>query len=106
MITAVDVPNVGSIHFHNIVATSNTDIATANQNARFPLADIPVTFQLDDIQTNFVMVSGRCCDLPRLQFTHQTISEKLTYFFVMNGSASCHPALSYLFYTGLTHKCF
>jgi len=51
-----DVPDVSSIHFHTINPSSNHASATQPANALFPLDDIPVTFQLDDIKTNFVMV--------------------------------------------------
>ncbi len=33
----------------------------ANSNEKFPLADIPVAFQLDDIQTNFASVRMSIC---------------------------------------------
>ena len=55
MMTCVDVPDVTSIHFHTIKPSSN--VSSSNGNDKFPLADIPVTFFLDDIQTNFVRVS-------------------------------------------------
>jgi len=51
-----DVPDVLSIHFHAITPSSNRASSTHPANPLFPLADIPVTFQLDDIKTNFVMV--------------------------------------------------
>ena len=58
MLTSVDVPDVGCIRFHPIQPSSNHDSSAANSNDAFPLADIPVPFQLDDIQTNFATVSG------------------------------------------------
>ena len=60
MITAVDVPDVGCIQFHNIVAACNVGDGD-KASSGFKLDDIPVHFQLDDIQTNFVMVGGCGC---------------------------------------------
>ena len=58
MITCVSVPDVKHIQFHHIQPSSNHEKSAANSNEKFPLADIPVLFQLDDIQTNFVTVSA------------------------------------------------
>ena len=57
MLTSVDVPDVGCIQFHPMKVSNNHDKDAANSNAGFPLAEIPVKFELDDIQTNFVSVS-------------------------------------------------
>ena len=54
MLTCVDVPDVGCIHFHKVQPSSNH--GNADVNKAFPLANIPFTFQLDDMQTNFVDV--------------------------------------------------
>jgi len=56
LLTMFDVPDVSSIHFHTVVLSSNHAVSTLPANPLFPLADIPVVFQLDDIKTNFVMV--------------------------------------------------
>ncbi len=56
MLVSVDVPDVGCIKFHKINPSANHDSAAANANENFPLADVPVAFQLDDIQTNFANV--------------------------------------------------
>ena len=56
MLTCVDVPDVGCIHFHPIKAHSNKNTSHGGGDAIFPLGDLPVTFELDDIQTNFVSV--------------------------------------------------
>jgi len=56
LLTLFDVPDVSSIHFHSIAPSSNHADSMQPANPLFPLADIPVTFQLDDIKTNFVMV--------------------------------------------------
>ena len=60
MLLCVDVPDVGCIKFHKINPSDNHDSSAANTNEKFPLADIPVAFQLDDIQTNFAAVSLIC----------------------------------------------
>ena len=65
ILLSVDVPSVDSIHFHSIKPSSNHDPASANANPKFPLGNIPVTFQLDDIQTNFVNVSINMFISPR-----------------------------------------
>ena len=57
MLVSVKVPDVSSIKFHKISTSSNIVDSPGNANENFPLADIPVTFQLDDIQTNFASVS-------------------------------------------------
>ena len=57
MLTSVAVPDVGCIKFHRINPSDNHDESTTGANERFPLSDIPVAFQLDDIQTNFATVS-------------------------------------------------
>ena len=58
MLTSVAVPDVGCIKFHKINPSDNHDESTTNANEKFPLSDIPVAFQLDDIQTNFATVSN------------------------------------------------
>ena len=57
MLVCVDVPDVGCIKFHKINPSDNHDGSSAKMNEKFPLSDIPVAFQLDDIQTNFATVS-------------------------------------------------
>ncbi|ELU05156.1 hypothetical protein CAPTEDRAFT_140557 [Capitella teleta] len=56
VLLSVPVPSVDSIHFHTIQQSSNHS-PTSDTNAKFPLKDLPVTFQLDDIQTNFVTMT-------------------------------------------------
>ena len=58
MISSVPIPDVSRITFHPIMPSSNENKALANKNERFPLAAIPIRFQLDDVATQFVQVSG------------------------------------------------
>ena len=55
MLTQVPVPDVGCIKFHPLSPSSNFNDKTSNP--KFPLTDMPVAFQLADIQTNFATVS-------------------------------------------------
>lgn len=57
MLTCVDVPDVGSIQFHCLKPSSNHGPPTAQSDCQFPLHQLPFTFQLDDITTNFVTIS-------------------------------------------------
>ncbi|XP_064646790.1 uncharacterized protein C05D11.1-like [Lineus longissimus] len=57
VITSVDVPSVSCIKFHPLKPSSNHVKATANANKLFPLAAVPVAFQLDDIRTNFIQMT-------------------------------------------------
>ena len=59
MLTCVDVPDVGCIQFHPIVPSNNhaskqpgSGQQQQQQQQLFPLDNMPVTFQLDDIETN------------------------------------------------------
>jgi len=56
LLTMFGVPDVSSIHFHSVTPSSNHRHLTQPANPLFPLSDISVLFQLDDIKTNFVMV--------------------------------------------------
>lgn len=56
MITKVAVPDVSKIQFLPIRPSNNLTPEAANKNEKFPLANIPFRFTLDDIQTNFVQV--------------------------------------------------
>ncbi|KAK3592274.1 hypothetical protein CHS0354_037563 [Potamilus streckersoni] len=58
IITDISVPNVSQIYFHPIIPYSNHSRDAANRNPKFPLADIPFQFHLDDIHTNFVQISA------------------------------------------------
>ena len=80
MLTQVDVPDVARINFHRLTPSSNHSREAANANPLFPLSDIPVSFQLDDIQTNFVTVriSSASFLLHLMTICHTHLSLRLT----------------------------
>ncbi|KAK7094598.1 uncharacterized protein C05D11.1-like [Littorina saxatilis] len=53
VLTQVPVPNPESIHFHPITPSSNLADRKGTENPEFPLQNLPYTFQLDDMSTNF-----------------------------------------------------
>ncbi|XP_064616831.1 uncharacterized protein C05D11.1-like [Liolophura sinensis] len=58
VITKVAVPDVAKIQFLPIKPSNNLTPEAANKNEKFPLANIPFRFTLDDIQTNFVQMNA------------------------------------------------
>ena len=57
LLTCVPVPDVGCIHYHKLRPSSNSSKRVADDNIDFPLAKMPIMFQLDDMPTQFVRVS-------------------------------------------------
>nr|KAG5705771.1 hypothetical protein BaRGS_027430 [Batillaria attramentaria] len=53
MLMAVPVPSTESIHFHPLTPSSNLPGRAGAANPRFPVAEVPYKFQLDDMSTHF-----------------------------------------------------
>lgn len=58
ILTSVPVPDVAKIKFHSLNTSCNHERSAANKIEKFPLAEIPFQFQLDDIRTNFVQINA------------------------------------------------
>jgi hypothetical protein len=82
LLTSFDVPQVSSIHFHNITPCSNHPQLPHCDHRLFPLREIPLAFELDDIKTNFVTV-----------FIQQLVNQ--TVWYVVNISRFVSMPISY-----------
>ena len=57
LLSSVSVPSTDKIHFHPLVSYTNRHGGVGPD--QFPLRKISFRFQIDDIHTSFVQVSGR-----------------------------------------------
>ncbi|XP_013400143.1 uncharacterized protein C05D11.1 [Lingula anatina] len=85
VITSVDIPNVSSIKFHPITTCHSGHAEADTKFSGFPLSDLPVAFQLNSINSNFV--SLRCC------INTDAVPQDLKYYLPLYAAVMCESPL-------------